>query len=601
MRNASIVPRLLPLSAVFFFLAASVLFAVDPLTTSAASLASNGSSYTFGKWSNSSVTVTLACVAGSSNCLNISYCTDTSNTCNPTSGGTAYNGSFNISTEGVSYIRYASNNSTGGWGDTGSSLIEIDTVSPSISISDGASSTWTNSDTIAVSVSDDGSGLTNTSWFASTSSSCGSSQDDELDSGTNGTSMTANSDSDYLGKYVCFRAMDLAGNKNYAVSSKITRLDTTVPIVNAGTDQDVNSAFTQNGVASDSGSGVSSYWWSQVSGPGTITFGSQGSQSTTISASADGSYVVKLTATDAAGNSASSTFNLDWITSAPGIDISSPSSSPAQSKTVTASVPSGTLSMAITTGSACDSSLSFVSYQDTTFSSESDNGKSICYKEVDSLGNVGYKMSDKISGIDTTKPVISLNGDSSLTLQFNSSYTDAGATATDSLDGVISTRITVGGNPVNVQKLGTYVVTYDVSDSAGNKAVEVTRTVKVVDTTPPVITLLGNSTITMAVGSNYTDAGATAWDNYDGVITSKIVESGRVDASAAGTYNITYGATDSSGNQAQPAVRTVVVVDNFTGLLEIVGLVILALAVVIGGIGVIVFLFFRKGRSGGGL
>ena len=44
-------------------------------------------------------------------------------------------------------------------------------------------------------------------------------------------------------------------------------------------------------------------------------------------------------------------------------------------------------------------------------------------------------------------------------------------------------------------------VTYDVTDSSGNAAVQVTRTVNVVDTTVPVITLVGANPQTIEVGS----------------------------------------------------------------------------------------------------
>ena len=40
--------------------------------------------------------------------------------------------------------------------------------------------------------------------------------------------------------------------------------------------------------------------------------------------------------------------------------------------------------------------------------------------------------------------------------------------------------------------VGSYVLTYDYTDSNGNDAVQVTRTVNVVDTTNPVITLNGS-------------------------------------------------------------------------------------------------------------
>ena len=48
-------------------------------------------------------------------------------------------------------------------------------------------------------------------------------------------------------------------------------------------------------------------------------------------------------------------------------------------------------------------------------------------------------------------------------------------------------------------------MTYNVSDDAGNAATEVTRTVNVTDTTAPVITLNGDTQITVEVGSTYTD------------------------------------------------------------------------------------------------
>ena len=62
-------------------------------------------------------------------------------------------------------------------------------------------------------------------------------------------------------------------------------------------------------------------------------------------------------------------------------------------------------------------------------------------------------------------------------------------------------------NPVNTAVLGPYTVTYNVDDSSGNAAVEVTRVVNVVDTTIPVITRLGVSPIDRWSWSIYVDAG----------------------------------------------------------------------------------------------
>ncbi len=81
---------------------------------------------------------------------------------------------------------------------------------------------------------------------------------------------------------------------------------------------------------------------------------------------------------------------------------------------------------------------------------------------------------------DTTPPVITLNGDAIVDLNVGDSYTEAGATATDDTDGDISGNIVVGGDTVDTSVAGTYIVTYNVSDAAGNAATEVTRTVNVI-------------------------------------------------------------------------------------------------------------------------
>lgn len=78
------------------------------------------------------------------------------------------------------------------------------------------------------------------------------------------------------------------------------------------------------------------------------------------------------------------------------------------------------------------------------------------------------------------------------------------------------------------------------------------------DTEKPVITLNGSSNITIKVNEKYTEQGATANDNKDGNLTSRIVITGNVDTSKAGTYKITYTVEDSAKNVAT-VTRTVTV------------------------------------------
>jgi len=106
------------------------------------------------------------------------------------------------------------------------------------------------------------------------------------------------------------------------------------------------------------------------------------------------------------------------------------------------------------------------------------------YNVSDSAGNAADEVTrtvEVVEGADVTKPVISLIGSSSVTVTEGGTYNDAGATASDDVDGDLTSSIVVV-NPVDTNTVGTYTVRYNVSDSAGNAADEVTRTVEVVAT-----------------------------------------------------------------------------------------------------------------------
>jgi hypothetical protein len=85
---------------------------------------------------------------------------------------------------------------------------------------------------------------------------------------------------------------------------------------------------------------------------------------------------------------------------------------------------------------------------------------------------------------DVTAPVITLLGSSPVDVTVDETYTDAGVTALDETDGDITASVVTTGT-VDTAIAGTYTITYNVSDTAGNPAPEVTRTVNVVPVTPP--------------------------------------------------------------------------------------------------------------------
>ncbi|GEM_PF-2631890 len=127
-------------------------------------------------------------------------------------------------------------------------------------------------------------------------------------------------------------------------------------------------------------------------------------------------------------------------------------------------------------------------------------------------------------------------------------------------DSVLSSDATFTYTPVTV---GAHTLTLTVTDDDGATASDTVtvNATQVADTTPPVITLNGDATVTVKVGESYVDAGATAIDNEDGDISDKIVTSGSVDTTTAGTYVLGYDVQDSAGNSAEEVTRTVIVED----------------------------------------
>ena len=100
---------------------------------------------------------------------------------------------------------------------------------------------------------------------------------------------------------------------------------------------------------------------------------------------------------------------------------------------------------------------------------------SLSYSATDSEGNVSRILIRTVTVADTIAPVITLVGDAAVEVELDSTYTDAGASATDTVDGSVDV-ITTGS--VDTSAAGAYTFTYTATDTAGNKASQ-TRTVTV--------------------------------------------------------------------------------------------------------------------------
>jgi len=159
---------------------------------------------------------------------------------------------------------------------------------------------------------------------------------------------------------------------------------------------------------------------------------------------------------------------------------------------------------------------------------------------------------------DTVPPVISINGANPQYVEVKSGvFTDGlGASAVDTIDGVVSVSST---NNVNPNVLGTYEIVYTSSDAAGNQST-VKRTVIVRDTTPPIINVNPSSiSIKQYMDMDLMD-GILVEDNYDSDIIATYESTPVFDNRIMGTYLVTYLAEDSSGNTST-ATRTIVITD----------------------------------------
>jgi hypothetical protein len=185
-----------------------------------------------------------------------------------------------------------------------------------------------------------------------------------------------------------------------------------------------------------------------------------------------------------------------------------------------------------------------------TFTNSASYSKLVVF--VDGAGTTAgtFYMDDIVQVSLGDAPVITLIGAATISLTKGTVYTEQGATASDTEDGDISSDIVIDGDTVDVDVLAIYEVTYTVVDSDGNTTIA-TRTIEVSLGDVPVITLIGDASISLTQGDTYTEQGATASDTEDGDVTSTIVIGGdTVDTNTIGTYAVTYTVIDSDGNTA---------------------------------------------------
>ena len=148
-----------------------------------------------------------------------------------------------------------------------------------------------------------------------------------------------------------------------------------------------------------------------------------------------------------------------------------------------------------------------------------------------------------------------LNGEKNMDIRVGGRYEELGCIAII-FDKAVTDAVVVKGE-VDPEVIGKYRIRYHLPHFWGYP-VFLTRTVNVIDDTPPAIELEGGEEVLLRVGETYVEPGVVAFDNYDGDITEKIIIADDIDTAKEGRYRVKYSVRDSSGNEARTK-RTVTV------------------------------------------
>ena len=101
--------------------------------------------------------------------------------------------------------------------------------------------------------------------------------------------------------------------------------------------------------------------------------------------------------------------------------------------------------------------------------------------------------------------------------------------------------------PIDQGNVEIFIPAAKVHDMAGNNNILSNSYVRIYDSAPPNLTIIGSDTIRIKIGEIYEDQGAKATDNIDGDISNKIQVDNQIEQ-AVGEYKIVYTVSDRAGN-----------------------------------------------------
>ena len=395
-------------------------------------------------------------------------------------------------------------------------------------------------------------------------------------------------------------AQDVVGNNNSAAAQLTRTYDGSLPIITI-VNPDTAPAQSKTVTASTNEGTLTMF----VNAAGVSTCGEGlafiAYADTTFNLEADNTKTICYRAVDSAGNArytvSSAIGGID--VTLPNITIVNPDTTPAQSKTVTASTNEGTLTMFVNAAgvSTCGEGLAFGVYSSTTFNLEADNTRAICYRVIDFAGNIRYALSDVIGGIDRTAPAVpnapdlqvgSDSGklsDDNITNDTTPTFDISGFTAPDKYrvyrgDTLVSGDESGATWTSGMLADGTYSFTVRSIDSLGNESVNSGALLVTIDTSAPSAPSsapnlqdasdsgTSNSDNITSVTTPVFDIAGFGTDYYrvykDGSLASGNYETSSPWTSGAlgnGTYNFATRAVDTAGNESGNSTGLGVTID----------------------------------------
>ncbi len=160
---------------------------------------------------------------------------------------------------------------------------------------------------------------------------------------------------------------------------------------------------------------------------------------------------------------------------------------------------------------------------------------------------MAYLLIDQKNNIE-----FKLLGNSNIVIEAGNEYIDAGFIA-KTKSRSLNNKVNILTN-VNTNVLGNYVIKYNLNINYLGVNQTLYRNVKVIDTTAPILKIDSEKQVEIYADDNYSLPTYTALDNYDGDITNKVKVESNLNTKEAGTYEINYSVSDTSGNTTKDTI-----------------------------------------------